>query len=475
MVPTTHFVRALGRILLFVFVMTPFLLLLVPWQQSVNASGRVIAFDPTERQQTIEAPVDGRISKIYVRENSRVKQGDKLLSIQDQNPNLVGLLESQKLAIMDRKKAASERRETFRIQTDALMTSRKAAERAATERVEMALRRYDASKQSVEVARLSRDVASENYKMEDKLRPEGLNSRLTWLQAKQVMESRDVEFERSKVTRDASFQEIDALKADREKAINDAESSLLVATANWQSAMSEMAIAERDYADLEIRLGRQASQEVNSSCDGIVFRVLANSASGGAVVKVGDPLLIIVPDIPETTDRVVELFMDGNDAPLVTELWRSHLRDQAIREAEQRGLPADSDEVNTIFRELLNQRQQTDIKVRLQFEGWPAIQWVGWPSVAVGTFAGIIAFVDPHDDGKGSFRILVRPDPDEEKTNPWPSGYSLRQGLRAQGWVQLNQVSLGWELWRRLNGFPPIVAPKNPEKETKATKVKVPK
>ena len=112
----------------------------------------------------------------------------------------------------------------------------------------------------------------------------------------------------------------------------------------------------------------------------------------------------------------------------------------------------------------------------MQFEGYPAIQWVGWPSAAVGTFGGLVEFVDQSDDGKGNFRILVRRDPLEEQINPWPRGHALRQGLRANGWVLLNRVTLGWELWRRLNGFPPVVAgerddvPKGDVKKPKALK-----
>jgi hypothetical protein len=94
--------------------------------------------------------------------------------------------------------------------------------------------------------------------------------------------------------------------------------------------------------------------------------------------------------------------------------------------------------------------------VRLQFEGWPAVQFVGWPSVAVGTFGGIIAVVDATTTRVGKFRILVVPDPNEPA---WPNSDILRQGLRAKGWVLLNQVPLGWELWRRFNAFPPSVSP----------------
>jgi len=37
----------------------------------------------------------------------------------------------------------------------------------------------------------------------------------------------------------------------------------------------------------------------------------------------------------------------------------------------------------------------------------------------------------------------------------WPDGRWLRQGTRANGWVMLEEVRLGYELWRQMNGFPP--------------------
>jgi hypothetical protein len=41
----------------------------------------------------------------------------------------------------------------------------------------------------------------------------------------------------------------------------------------------------------------------------------------------------------------------------------------------------------------------------------------------------------------------------------WPDQQMLRQGNQAIGWVFLNRVPLGYEIWRRLNGFPPVLAP----------------
>lgn len=171
--------------------------------------------------------------------------------------------------------------------------------------------------------------------------------------------------------------------------------------------LSDLSSAAAELAKIETRLARQASQSVNAPVDGVIQRITA--PEGGPIVKAGQELAVIVPN---AMDRAVELWVRGMDVPLLT-----------------------------IGR-----------KVRLQFEGWPAVQFSGWPSVAVGTFGGQIAVIDPSDDGLGNFRILVVPDRDSQE---WPDTMYLRQGVRTVGWVLLDSVRLGWELWRQFNGFPP--------------------
>jgi len=131
--------------------------------------------------------------------------------------------------------------------------------------------------------------------------------------------------------------------------------------------------------------------------------------------------------VPDTRERAVELWVDGNDAPLVT-----HGR-----------------------------------KVRLQFEGYPAVQFSGWPEVAVGTFGGVVSLLDATDNGEGKFRMLVLPDDEDQ---PWPDQRFLRQGVRANGWVLLNQVRLGYEFWRIFNGFPPLMLPSYPKLDKTSSK-----
>jgi hypothetical protein len=140
----------------------------------------------------------------------------------------------------------------------------------------------------------------------------------------------------------------------------------------------------------------------------MVIRRLAGE--NGVFVKSSTPLLTLVP---KTKSRSVELFVSGNDAPLVT--------------------------VGT--------------KVRLQFEGWPAVQFAGWPSVAVGTFGGVVAVADEAETPGKGFRVLVVQPKDEY----WPEPRFLRQGTRVRGWLLFKQVSIGFELWRQFNGFPPAL------------------
>ena len=115
--------------------------------------------------------------------------------------------------------------------------------------------------------------------------------------------------------------------------------------------------------------------------------------------------------------------------------------------------------------------------VRLQFEGWPAVQFSGWPELAIGTFGGRVRQFDAASGGAGQFRVLV--EPEEQLTGDvWPSPEFLRQGNQAVGWVFLNRVPLGYEIWRRLNGFPPVLAPDSKgkggaPKEPKPPKIKV--
>jgi hypothetical protein len=88
-------------------------------------------------------------------------------------------------------------------------------------------------------------------------------------------------------------------------------------------------------------------------------------------------------------------------------------------------------------------------KVRIIFDGWPAFFVSGWNEMSTGLFDGEIVSIDPAIQEQGKFRVWVKPHGDK----PWPN--NLRLGGGAKGIMLLNDVPLGYEMWRVLNGFPP--------------------
>ncbi len=218
----------------------------------------------------------------------------------------------------------------------------------------------DAKKRKYDVAKIASETSKLNYQRQEELFSKGLSSKK--------------DFEESKI--------------------------------EYKKLLSAVESAASELAQSEIKVSRQENQIVYAPKDGIILKVLAGDSA--TLVKSGDKIATFAPIL---NDPVVELYVDGNDIPLIT-----------------------------------NGR-----KVRLQFEGWPIVQFSGWPSTAIGTFAGEVYSVDSSISENGKFRILIRK-PDAEK---WPDHRFLRHGAKSYGWVLLNEVSLGYEIWRQINSFPP--------------------
>ncbi|HVK14558.1 MAG TPA: HlyD family efflux transporter periplasmic adaptor subunit [Gemmataceae bacterium] len=439
-VRTPRAARVVGRLLLTLFLLAPAILVFVPWQQTVRGRGQIIAFAPTERRQAVTALVGGQVREWHVWENKRVKAGDPIVDIEDNDPDLARRLEAQKEFLYGRKKAAEE-------EVAEQGRGVAAQEKAAAAAVGAAKASRDAAALQIEVAtearknaEFARGFEKSRFDMFERLFTDrkfgGLESELNRDEARMRADraATDVKRAEADVKRaDAALQTATSLVLQA-----DAAGLSAVATARRELHRAEQNLfsVERELQELETRIKRFEARHVKAPCDGIVYRVSANAGAGGQYVKEGDVLAEIVPD---ATDRVVEVLVDGLDAPLIA----AHM--------EQTGRGP---------------------HVRLQFEGWPAVQFSGWPSVATGTFGGRVRQMDPTDDGQGRFRLLVEPDVLMEG-DEWPEGLYLRQGNQAVGWVFLNRVSLGYELWRQLNGFPPVVAPKAPDKDAaKPPKVK---
>lgn len=398
--------RALARIVLVAAWLVGLAMVLAPWQQSTRGTGRVIAYAPVERQQTVEAPVAGRVAKWHVQEGDHVEEGAPIADLADNDPDILARIEREREAQLARLSAARARNEAITARLASLGGSRGASLKGAEERAKMAGDRVKAAEQSVRAAEQDRLTASLNADRKRALANDGLASSRDRELAEQALVKAETGLERARVALSAARAEESAILADRAKVDNDTSASLADARASVASTESEIAAASAELARIEVKLARQRTQSVRAPRAGTILRVVAKQ--GGEMVKSGDVLAVIVPD---TRDRAVELWVDGNDVPLVT----------------------------------------PGRHVRLQFEGWPAVQFTGWPTVAVGTFGGRVAFVDASDDGAGRFRVVIVPD----GSGPWPSARYLRQGTRVNGWVLLDRVRLGYEVWRQVNGFPP--------------------
>ena len=418
---SSRIARRLARALSVLLVLTIIALMFVPWHQSVRGKGQVVAYAPLLRQQTIQAPTSGRIVEWNPRivEGARVSKGELILEIQDLDPDLLNRLRDQQAAATRKLEAAKSKVEIYMQQAEGFREAKKLALAAADEQVNAAEQKVLAEKQSLEAAQAAVVQEKLNFEQLQKAAASGVAAGLDLQIADRKFKEAKAKVEQTKAYIDAAVADLAAKKAERGQKQAEAQTKIDAAVAYATDASGDVANSEKDLADIRVKVSRQESQAVRSPQDGFVFRVMVNP--GSDIVKAGDELFSLVP---ETSDRAVELLMDGNDAPLVT----------------------------------------PGRHVRLQFEGWPAVQFAGWPSVAIGTFGGKVVTVDSTDNGQGQFRILVQP----EDGSSWPSDQYLRQGVRANGWVLLSQVKLGYEVWRQMNGFPPVVSKTEPKQKSGA-------
>lgn len=401
--------RKFGRLLVLIFLTLPPALVLLPWVQNVQAGGRVIALDPLDRAIVIPAPVTGPLVKLEVQEGMHVQRGQLLAELSDQDPEYVLRLEQQLQFMRDKLAAARQTVEFYdqqlRFQEEARTQSVTTAEMAAASAEQQVL----IAQRDLEGSEAEFVQKKADFERKTNLLRAGVVSELDFqkAEAEYLSSAAKVAGAKSKVQQLGN--DLEGKRADVSRVANDQQARIESTRSSREDARSKVAAAEKDLNDAAIRFARQKTQKVTAPRDGTVLRV--HAANSADLLSQGDPLIELVPD---TDNLVVELYVRGIDAPLI-----------------HPGRP-----------------------VRLQFEGWPAVQFAGWPSVAVGTFGGRVLVVDAQGGADGRFRVLVAPDPDDD---PWPDQRYLRQGVRANGWLLLDTVRLGYEVWRQLNAFPPAI------------------
>lgn len=442
LVRSVWFARALSRALLVLMILMVIAAIFLPWQQTSRGEGQVVARIPQLRLQPVQSPSKGIIAWVDpdLREGSLVEEGQLVMRIKPFAEDAERLLRDQVHAQEQKVAFYTSIRDTSIQQVEGT--------RLITQQEILGAEKEVASAQNAYEKAMSDAKAQEPKFKQAKLERESYQS----LKGDVISE---VDFANLEAKEVEELNKWESLASAAQKALNDmnvkelsleekrrsAEYKIRDAQQKVDKAQTDINTAQKELQDLYTKRGEFDRLEVPSPSRGRIQAI--RGQAGTKTVKEGDLLFEIVP---ETDDLAVELTVRGVDTPLI------HVGDP----------------------------------VRLQFEGWPAIQFVGWPSVAVGTFPGEVIAINPTDSGKGIFKIIVGPiqstkndnsasgEPDRRE-NAWPGSRYLRQGVRANGWVILKTVPLGYEIWRQMNGFPITISDSEPASEKGADKDKEPK
>ncbi len=405
-----------------------FLAMFIPWQQNIDGSGVVTAFNPQERPQTIQTLIAGKIDKWHVQEGQFVKKGDTILTISEIKDKYLDPRMIERLDNQIKSKESSIKSKYNKV--NALDNQLIALRSQLTYSISKAKNKVQQSKMyvlidSVELvaANADNEIARNQYERQQKLFDQGLVS-LTNL------EQRNLKFQQTNAKFIGALNKFSATKNDQLNAEIELYSLKAEYADKFAKNESDKSGIQSDAFDAEASLFKQkielSNMELRNNLyiirapqDGYVVK--AQKQGLGETVKEGEEIITIMPNNPHLA---VELYIKPIDLPLM-----------------YIGCP-----------------------VRLQFDGWPAIVFAGWPGASVGTFGGEIKVIDYINSSNGKFRVLVIAD---SSGTPWPT--QLRMGTGAMGWGMLNIVMLGYEIWRQFNGFPPqFISDLNEKKKSKS-------
>jgi multidrug resistance efflux pump len=386
--------------------------LFLPWTQTINSTGYVSTLNPTERPQTIQSRISGRIEKWFVKEGDYLKKGDTISYISEIkedyfDPNLINRTSQQVTSKESTIKSYQEKINSIDQQISAINETLKL-------KIEQLLNKIGQSKIKIETDSIDYVTAKNNYAIsEDQFK------RYEELLTKGVISKTDFE------NRKAKQQDGMAKKVSTENKWRNAKNELLNAYIELNSAKQEynekLMKAESDkfsalslLYDAEIGLTKMQNQLTNYTIRNNYYYVTAPQdgyvtksyvLGVGEIVKESESLISFVP---EQKTFSVELYVEPMDLPLVYK----------------------------------------GMDVQLTFDGWPAFVFSGWPGISFGTYHAKVVSVDKVISENGKFRVLA-----VEDRHDWP--ISTQVGTGVQGLVLLKRVPLIYEMWRKLNGFPP--------------------
>ena len=391
-----------------------FILLFIPWTQSVRGTGNLTTLSPEHRPQSIQSPIPGRIEKWYVQEGDYVEKGDTILHISEVkneyfDPRLVERTGQQIQAKSRSVESYQGKVSALNNQIAALNNERGLKLEQAKNKLLQSRLKVKSDSIDLEAAHTNLQIAERQYNRIEQLQQEGLKSmtdveakrlKLQETQAKLISQENKLLAAKNEVLN--AEMEVNRVQVEYTDKISKAQSDMYTAQSSQFDSEAQVSKLENQYANYEIRTGMYY---ITAPQSGYINKAVQGGI--GQNFKEGDRLVGIMPS---DFEMAVETFVSPMDLPLV------HVGE----------------------------------KVRIQFDGWPAIVFSGWPNASYGTFGGTIVAVETFIDPNGKYRVLIAPDPEEQE---WPK--EMRVGSGASTIALLEDVPIWYELWRQINGFPP--------------------
>lgn len=405
------------------------LALFFPWTQNITTNGVLTTLNPQERPQTVHSTIAGRIERWHVQEGQLVKKGDTLVSLSEVkekffDPNLLFRINEQVSAKENALRTTKDKAKALESQIGALKSGLEYSLSKARNKVKQSQLKVKSDSMDLVAIKMENEIAQAQFARQEKLYSQGLKS-LTELEQKKMklqetsaklmsVENKYLASSNELINSRIELQSIQAEYLDK---ISKAESE-------WNSTLSyifntdgEISKMRNEYSNMMIR---NSFYQIVAPQDGFVVKALKQGL--GEMVKEGEPIISIITATPHLAAAI---YVKPMDIPLL----------------------------------------QKGRKVRIQFDGWPALVFTGWPNQSFGTFGGIVKVID-NIDSEGKYRLLVTPDPNDL---PWPA--PLRVGSGVYAWIMLNDVPIWYEIWRQLNGFPPDFVESLDIKKTKESKM----
>ncbi len=405
LVKTAPFVNRVGR---FIFVLILFLvaILFLPWRQTVEGEGTVIAYDPTQRIQSISAPIHGFIDKFYVSENEHVKKGTKLFNMIDPDKDY-------KTRVYKMKEDFEQQHRNIEDELIVLKQRKVSLLRQKEIRLELYDKRYLQAQEQLKSLELKYKAEKKNYEVVfnhfnriKQLYLQKIESKKNYEKAENHYINAKTQFDKIAIDIEVQKRHLSIIQEEKKHFLEEIDNQIRTLENNRLSVETRLNILKRDLEKHLTEISRYETSSVVSKKDGFVMRILENDKN--TYIKKGQPIIRFSPDV---TKSALLLKVSDFNMPLIKE----------------------------------------GISVRIRFHGWPVLNIPGWPIIRFGTFGGIIKRVDPILHEKGVYYAYIVEDPNE----PWPSQEILRVGTNATAWAALSTVPIWYELWRLMNAFPP--------------------